>query len=633
VTSLRPEPLGDREATALIKAATDELPFPPHVVAALAERSGGNPLFLTELIAAARDQGVDSLPDSVEALLAVQIDRLSPRDRTVLRYASVLGVNFPQDFLRAALEGQEYALDDGVWQRLGDFVGRDRTGIARFRHALIRDAAYEGLPYKRRHELHARVGETIERLAGADADEQAELLSLHFFNAQHHGKAWAYSRAAGERALAKFAKVEARDFYARALAAARHAEVTPAEVAAVRESLGDIADRIGLFDEALVAFRTVRRELRGDALAEARLLLKEAYITEQTGHHLSATRALKRGLRCLDGVDGPAAASQRAQLSIWHAFSLYERDRHREAVRWCERAIAEAEAANDRFSLAWAYMVLDLVTAVLGEPETVQYGRLALAIYEELGDLQRQASVLNNLGQRALYEGRWPEAVELNERAADLYLRMGNTIDHMEVISNLSEVLSYQGRLDEAEAHALEVERVMRATGRDWVMYAQRELGRIAYRSGRYDEALPLLREARAGWSRSGAEAEVRECDMGIAECFVLMGETEAALDLLDELAAYIEAEGEIADLRMTRIERIRGFALLRRAGAARRRRRRRPPRPEPSDSRPPRRRRHASGFGPDVRRLHPGRPGAAVSFELLGVICPCRRRRPTSGS
>ena len=142
-----------------------------------------------------------------------RIDRLSPVDRRVLRCAAVVGARFQPELVEAALE--EDVGDEDVWSRLEEFLDKE-DGALRFRHALVRDAAYEGLPYRRRRELHERVGETIERAAATPEDE-AELLSLHFFHAHEFAKAWRYSRVAGERAQAIYANVEAAAFFERAL--------------------------------------------------------------------------------------------------------------------------------------------------------------------------------------------------------------------------------------------------------------------------------------------------------------------------------------------------------------------------------------------------------------------------------
>ena len=73
------QPLGAAQAAALAHAATEESPLLPHEIEALTERAGGNPLFLTELMAVARQAGgITELPDSVESLMTSRIDQLSP---------------------------------------------------------------------------------------------------------------------------------------------------------------------------------------------------------------------------------------------------------------------------------------------------------------------------------------------------------------------------------------------------------------------------------------------------------------------------------------------------------------------------------------------------------------------------
>ena len=257
-TVIELEPLRGDDAAALLATANEDLPLPPHEAAALAERAGGNPFFLTELLAAARAPGgAGELPDSVEALMIAEIDRLSPGDRRVLRCASVIGASFARDLLDSCL-GTERPESD-VWNRLAELVVRDEDGRLRFRHALIRDAAYEGLPYRRRRELHGLVGETLERLAGSRPEDEAEHLSLHFFHAHDFDRAWRYSRVAGERAQAIYANVEAAAFFERALAAGKHVgEASRDDLAAISEALGDVRDRAGDFRRAEQAFFTTR---------------------------------------------------------------------------------------------------------------------------------------------------------------------------------------------------------------------------------------------------------------------------------------------------------------------------------------------------------------------------------------
>jgi predicted ATPase len=199
LTTLRPAPLAEQESLALMAGAGQEALLRPDEIASLVKRASGNPLFLRELMAAATSAGsVDELPDSVQGVISSQIDRLSPRDRTVLRYASVLGVAFTETLLREMVAGESIGPGRALFQRLGAFLVPEPAHAFRFRHALIRDAAYDGLPYRRRRQLHSRAGDAIERSA-KDPDEQAELLSMHNFHAAAFSKAWPFSVIARRR--------------------------------------------------------------------------------------------------------------------------------------------------------------------------------------------------------------------------------------------------------------------------------------------------------------------------------------------------------------------------------------------------------------------------------------------------
>ncbi len=563
--SLRPSPLGPAEAALLAGAASEDSTLSPHELAALAERSGGNPLFLRELVnAAVAAGGLEGLPDSVEAVITAQIDHLSSRERTLLRYASVLGQSFPESLAFEVLGQALGSIQADALDALGAFLVSDRPGERRFAHALIRDAAYHGLPFARRRSVHALVGETIER-AEADPEDQAELLSMHFFNSDAMDKAWHYSTIAGERARSIYANVEAAEFYQRAIEAARKLDVATTELARVQEALGDVAVRLGQYAKARVGFQAARRLGAGDPLTEARLCLKEGTLHEAAGRYGDAVRWVRRGERALDGVESIDADRQRAELFVWQAVMRQSQGRHREAVRWCERAIALAEGADDQQALAHAYYVLDWAYMDLGRPQMAIYSERALAIYEALDDLPGQAVVYNNLGAWAYYQGNWSEALAFYDKGREARERTGDAVSAAMGTCNIGEILSDQGRLEEAEPLFRAALRVWSAAGfRAGVAEGKIHLGRVASRSGRFDEALRLFEEARAEYQAVGATALVLETDARVAECHLFEGHADVALKLVDDAlrrATTLGGEGpQVAMLR-----RIAGYAHMQR--------------------------------------------------------------------
>jgi class 3 adenylate cyclase/tetratricopeptide (TPR) repeat protein len=145
----------------------------------------GNPLFLEEMIALVRDSGDAEVevPPTIQALLAARLDQLDPAERSVLERGSVEGRTFHR--------GAVAALDDGdgaVDQRLialvrKELVRPDRAQLVgddayRFRHLLIRDAAYDALPKATRADLHERFARWIEQ-HGTELVELDEILGYH----------------------------------------------------------------------------------------------------------------------------------------------------------------------------------------------------------------------------------------------------------------------------------------------------------------------------------------------------------------------------------------------------------------------------------------------------------------------
>jgi class 3 adenylate cyclase/tetratricopeptide (TPR) repeat protein len=563
--TIRPRPLGVTEAEVLVVAASDDAPFRPHELEALAQRGGGNPLFLLELVQAARAAGtVEGLPTSVESMVTAEIDRLPAELRRVLRRAAVLGMSFREETLATlSEEGEEPPGAALAGDRLGGFLVLDEDGSWRFRHALVRDAAYHGLPFRQRRALHARAGEQLARRA-ASPEEVAELLSLHFFHAGRFAEAWRYSRTAGERAVAKYANAEAAELYGRALEAAREARtIAPEEVAGVYEARGDALEKTGAFEEAMASYRNARRRLDGDVLGEARLYRKEGEVAEELALYPQAIRILQRGLRLIADLPEAPAAGERAHLALMIGLCCQRQGKLARARRWCRRAIEEAERSGDREALAWAFLVLDAVNIAAGRLDAVEYAERALAVYEELGRLDRQAGILNNLGVRAWVAGSWNEALELYERARELHARAGDSVARADGTFNVAEVLVMQGRLAEAEPLLQEASRVWRAAGdRLGVAQAACELGRVASRGGRYDEALALLAEARQEFARLGAADQVVETDQRIAECRLVQGDAEGALRVADEALAAAAALGDAGEVRVPALARVRGCAL-----------------------------------------------------------------------
>jgi class 3 adenylate cyclase/tetratricopeptide (TPR) repeat protein len=177
--TLRLEPLGDEEVAALM---AERVPRP--LRERIAHAAGGNPLFVEEMLAmAAQADGEVLVPPTLRALLAARLDELGTDERSVLERGAVEGEIFHRGAVQAL--GADDAL---VTPRLAALVRKqlvrpDQTQLPgedgfRFRHLLIRDAAYDGLPKAVRADLHARFAAWLE-LHGTGLVELDELVGYH----------------------------------------------------------------------------------------------------------------------------------------------------------------------------------------------------------------------------------------------------------------------------------------------------------------------------------------------------------------------------------------------------------------------------------------------------------------------
>ena len=552
-------PLSASAAESMLLDATRRSPLAPHQLAAITERGAGNPLFLRELATVAGRGGDGSLlPESVQDVIGAQIDLLAPMDKSTLRAAAVAGMSFEEDLLAEVL-GQP--LDAGVWERLRDFVSPEAPGTFRFRHALLRDAAYEGLPYARRRHLHGRLAEALERRAAGAPQAEAAQLSLHYFHAQRYGAASYYARIAAERAAAVYANAEAAGFLDTALDAAKRAGQSAAEVFRLAEALGDIRYRLGDFRAADQAFAEARKSTDGDPVAFARLCEKTALVVARTSGVSSALRWTSRGREALAGLTEPDAERQDALLLRARTLLRYRQGRYAEAAATAAEAIAVAQRCGARDVLARALYLLDAADVARGQYGGEPWAEQALAIFKELGDLSWQAQALNVLGNRSYFEGRWDDALGFYRQAGEAFGRAGDRWNAAITACNTAEILSNQGRYGEADDAARPAERVLRASGAPSEMaFVATVLGRTAARRGQAEEALRLLEAAHADYLKAGEQTGVVATEIGIAEALLYAGEAAEALARADDVAA--SSHMRPGDASASALARVRGYAL-----------------------------------------------------------------------
>jgi class 3 adenylate cyclase/tetratricopeptide (TPR) repeat protein len=556
-------PLAVTASEALVVQATRAAPLRPHDVDRLVERAQGNPLFLLEIVRALREAGsVDALPDSLDALVTTQIDSLAPLARRWLRCAAVLGGTFREAVLNEVLSGENLDVDDATRRQLDSFLERTEDDRLRFRHAVLRDVAYEGLPYRRRQALHLLAGQATERAAGGHPETVADLLALHYSRGLDRERAWKFGCIAGERATAAYANIEAATNFELALDAGRRLpSVSASDRARIFTLLGDAREQSGLFAEALDAYRRASALRRDDPRGTAELLLKRARARERSGSNRQALRETTLAYRLIEDDADPRAGRIRARLLAFTAVIRQAQEHPRQALAVAQQAIAAAQTAGELSALARAYNVADWAYRVTGLPERAVHGTDALRIYEELDDLSGQAMVMNNLGAQAYFDGHWAEAVDLYERARSAFDRAGNAVQAAIAAANVGELLVNQDRPNEAEPMLRDAVRVLRASAFvDGATFAEVQLARLLIGRRQLDEAAEILEAALADLIAADLYGSALEAAIHLADCRRLEGDPAMALHLLAEAEAQA---GEDAEWQVAQLARVRALAQL----------------------------------------------------------------------
>jgi len=218
--------LNARDSRTMIAQVADHKALSDETVAAVVERTGGVPLFVEELTRAVLESGDAKLggreiPATLHDSLMARLDRLGSA-KEVAQIGAVIGSDFSYELLHAihpiAEKDLQRALDSLADAELLYVRGIAPDATYQFKHALIRDAAYEALLKSRRKDLHRLVARTLDAQFLTLKDAHPEVLARHWTEAGEIEPAIATWSRAGSNAQARSAFVEAQESYQQAVA-------------------------------------------------------------------------------------------------------------------------------------------------------------------------------------------------------------------------------------------------------------------------------------------------------------------------------------------------------------------------------------------------------------------------------
>jgi DNA-binding SARP family transcriptional activator len=444
------------------------------LVAALHEQTGGNPLFIGEIVRLLAIEGLPArtagdgrlaVPESVREVIARRMSHLSVECSGMLVLASVIGREFALDELaHAGSVSQDElldVLDEAMAARVLSEV-RGAPGHLRFAHALLRDTLYDGLTGVRRIRLHRRIVDTLERLYGEDPGPHLAELAHHSIAANELDKASDYARRAADRAQALVAYDEATRFYEMALAALEFRD-PPAPARERVELARRAAEAANLAGDRNRAARLIRSVLPAvDPGVDPELV---GLLHERLGRYLWAAGDSESALIAYDEAvalvpsNTPSHARARTLAASGQALMLMAR--YRESLAVCEAANAMAVGLGARAEQGHALNTLGLDLAYLGDIDAGVSRLLeARRIAEEIGDRDDIGRAYLNLSHLfAVAADRPDEALQIALEGIEDARRLGLARDYgVSLQANAASALVAIGRWRDADEMLVQAE-------------------------------------------------------------------------------------------------------------------------------------------------------------------------------
>lgn len=415
-------------------------------VGALYNRTGGNPFYVTEVLATE----VNGIPPTVRDAVLTRAARLSEPARRALAAAAVMGSPMEPRILPEVADVDTVAIEECL---ASGMLRADGESLA-FRHELAREAILATISPPRRRELHSLVLARLRALPQSDKD--VAVLAHHADAAGDRDAVLEYAPAAARDAAALRANREAAAQYVRAL---RFAKGLPDEqrlalleaYAEVSDLSGQGAPGIGPRNEMIVLARAI-----GDRAKEAEHLSWLALSLSTAWRTTDAERAMEEALAIL--ADIPEGLAHARVYSILAELRMMHRDLV-PAVAWGERAVDLAERFGDDLTLAQALNSLGGARLV---GDDVERGRAdlerCLDIARQVGDEGLEAGALADLGSGLSEVYRFAEA----DRYLCAAITYANEHDlglldfwrHW-AVAWLALTRLFQGRWDDAAEHAV----------------------------------------------------------------------------------------------------------------------------------------------------------------------------------
>jgi class 3 adenylate cyclase len=578
-TTLLLQPLDAKASTELIGNLLGGSGLPPEASERITDAAGGNPLFVEQMLSMMIDDGQlvrqdggwapdgdlssVTVPPSVAALLAARLERLTDDERAAIGCASVVGREFYAGAVRDLLPDDLRGAVDELIRSLirKELVRPDRSTVPgeeayRFRHILIRDAAYHAIPKERRADLHEVFAAWIDRVGGDRADEADEIVGYHLEQAYRFREALGpvdeRTRRLGDRAGGRLADAGRR-------AMARHDIPAVCNLLGRAQALLHASDpaRVALLPDLVMALWSAGRIDEANAMvddarrraeqlddpglvAHASMALWWVASSEEE-HRLDAIRSdAQRAIELFSTTD-----DDRGLARAWHAIAdlEWERGHAGDQLAAIDRALEHAGRVGATFETA--ELLLSVTSAIVRGPMPVPRAitRVEEILREHGDDRTVQSYMFHALGHLQARLGDFETARASSDRYRGFLLDTGQLIGHLRSAELRFDIEMLAGDPEAARAVAEEAYAELLGKGDRWP-YLAAFLSQAFLSLERYEDAtgfaevavsstiaveralgLGVLARVRAG------EGDATEAERQIAEAVAIVEQTDFLFD------------------------------------------------------------------------------------------------------
>jgi predicted ATPase/class 3 adenylate cyclase len=589
-TVLALEPLPTADADALLAGLEQDAELSADSRARIMEAAEGNPLFLEQMAAMIAVEGERAgrlaVPPSIQALLGERLDRLDEGERAVIEHASVIGKEFWRGALLELMPAEQAAAAGSQLMALvrkgllrPDVSPAPGEDAFRFRHVLIRDAAYRGIPKDLRADLHERLAAWLERTTAERAVEFEEIIGYHLEQAHRYRKqlAPADPRAAelasrgasvlggaGQRAFAR------GDMHAAAGLLTRATVLLVDEDRARLELAPDLGAALVEIGEWERAEGLLERAIAGaEAIADRRLAARAQIVWSAIRMVTASEGATEHVPRIAEAAievfteEGDEVGLARAwrHLSRVHLMSS-QWGAQREAL---ERALVHAQRAGDRREEAMILGQLALCLYWGPTPVAEAIARCEQMLSESGSDRTAEAGVTVVIGGLEAMRGQFDRARTLYRRSKEILSDLGlrpRLAAHTMALFSIETLAGDPARAEEELRFG--VETLDELGARNSLATLAPLLAETRLAQGRHDEAERLIEQARQAaasedvpsqvlWRTAlvkllASRGELEAGEQRAQEAVALAGETDALnlhADSLVTLAAVLHQSGD----------------------------------------------------------------------------------------